>query len=214
MSNDPILKALEILEETFSLSAPKAFLNRIKEYEDLVSTWNDYASLISPKDLKHTFSDHVADSLSLVPYILSLAEKGYVYLDVGSGGGFPAIPVKLFAPQIESSLIERKTRKASFLLKAIFDLNLLNIHVLDQSFPSSTPLQQPFVLTARAIEKPSVFLHDTAKILEHPSVFLRQSGHSPPTLPAALEQTPVDDVFDHEKLRRGRLYKVTSKNAS
>ena len=211
MSDDPILKALGLLEQSFDYSAPPTFLRKIKEYEELVSTWNDYASLISPKDLTQAFSHHVADSLSLIPYIYPHTLSGSIYLDVGTGGGFPAIPVKLFAPDIESIFIERSARKGAFIRKAISGLNLTDIDVLEDSFPASVAITHPFVVTARAIEKPSTFLQEIAKILEHPSIFLRQTGATPPSLPPTLDETPIDDVFDREKLRRGRLYKVTTK---
>ena len=212
MSDDLTLKALELLKRSFNRPASPTFLDKIKEYEELVSTWNEFASLISPKDLRRAFSDHVADSLSLVPYICPLTQRGYVYLDIGTGGGFPAIPVKLFAPNIKSFLIERSARKAAFIRKTISSLNLANIDVLEDSFSASIALPRPFVLTARAIEKPSIFLQEVAKILEHPSVFLRQTGPLPPPLPPPLEETPIDDEFDSEKLRRGRLCKVTIKS--
>ena len=169
---------------------------------------------MSSSDISGAFSDHVADSLSLVPYIYPLTQRGYKYLDVGTGGGFPAIPIKLFAPGIPTTLIERNARKVAFIQKAITYLNLTNIQVIEDSFSASLILPQPFALTARAIEKPSMFLREVAKILEYPSVFLRQTGLSPPSIPQTLEETPIDDVFDREKLRRGRLYKATTKKTS
>lgn len=211
MTDDPTLKALELLERSYNYPAPPAFLDQIKVYEELVSTWNEFASLMSLSDISKGFSNHVADSLSLVPYIYPLAQSGYVYLDVGTGGGFPAIPIKLFAPKIECLLIERSARKAAFIRKVISNLNLATIDIIEDSFSASIALPQPFVLTARAIEKPSTFLQEVAKILEQPSVFLRQTGLSPPALPTACEQTPIDDEFDTKKLRRGLLYKVTMK---
>lgn len=210
MNNDPILKALELLEQTFGYSEPPGFLDKIAEYEKLVSTWNDYASLISHKDLLETFSYHVADSLSLMPYICTHAQRGSIYLDIGTGGGFPAFPVKLFAPDLECTLIERNTRKAAFIRKSISSLKLTNIRVLEDSFSASLALPQPFVLTARAIEKPALFLIDLASIMNPPSVFLRQTGPTPPALPPTLEETLIEDVFDDAALRRGRLSTVTS----
>ena len=212
MSNDPILKALELLEQSFGYSAPPGFLENIAEYKELVSTWNDYASLISRKDLRETFSDHVADSLSLVPYIGTHAKKGSVYVDIGTGGGFPAFPVKLFAPELQCTLIERNAKKAAFIRKSISALKLTNISLLVDSFSASLAIPQPFVLTARAIEKPSFILTELGSIMQYPSVFLRQTGPTPPSLPPTLKATPIEDVFDDVALRRGRLSTVTTVN--
>lgn len=209
-SNDPILKALELLEQSFGYSAPSDFLHKIEMFKDLLSTWNDYAALISRKDLQETFFDHVADSLSLLPYIRPEAQKGSAYLDIGTGGGFPALPIKLFAPDLDCTLVERNARKVAFLRKSISSLKLRNIRVIEESFSASLALPQPFVLTARAIEKPSLFLLELGAIMTPPSVFLRQTGSTPPALPATLSETSIDDVFDASDLRRGRLSSVTA----
>lgn len=209
-ANDLIQCALELLEGTFSIKAPPSYLEDIESYRALVSTWNEYASLISAQDLADSFPNHVADSLSLLPYINSRAQAGCVYVDVGTGGGFPALPILLFRRSYSAILIERNQRKAAFLSKAVVAFGLNSTEVLPQSFPTRRPLPQSLTLTARAIEKPDTFLKSALPLLGPGSIFLRQAGQKPPSVPPGLQLTAVADSFDDMHLRRGRLYLIAS----
>lgn len=208
-ASDHIQRALELLESAFSIKAPPSYLGDIEKYKALVSTWNVYASLISAQDLRSSFSNHVVDSLSLLPYIDSKIQAGYIYVDVGSGGGFPALPIVLFRPNYRAFLIERNQRKAAFLTKAIVSFGLASTKVIQESFPLLRPLPQPFALTARAIEKPDAFLKSLLPHLRSGSIFLRQAGLERISVPPGMQFTAITDAFDKMHLRRGRLYNVS-----
>ncbi len=209
-TSDRIHCALEVLESAFSIKAPPSYLEDIENYKALVSTWNEYASLISTRDLTDSFSHHVVDSLSLLPYIDSKIQAGYIYIDVGSGGGFPALPILLFRRNYSAFLIERNQRKAAFLTKAVLSFDLSSTEVIQKSFPILRPLPpQPFALTARAIEKPDTFVKTLVPLLGTGSIFLRQAGLEPISVPLGLQLIAVTDEFDKMHLRRGRLYIVS-----
>lgn len=207
--SDRIPRALEILESAFGITPPPSYLEDIDKFKDLVSTWNEYASLISSQDLASSFPSHVADSLCLIPYIDRKIQAGYSYVDVGSGGGFPALPIILFRRSHPTVLIERNQRKAAFLTKAIVSLGLHSAKVIQASYPIPETLPQCFVLTARAIEKPDTFLKDLKPLLTSGSIFLRQAGQDPLLVPPGLRATEVTDAFDKMRLRRGRLYVIS-----
>lgn len=204
--DNPIQCALHVLEDAFSIKAPSSYLEDIESYRGLISTWNEYASLISKQDLAASFPSHVADSISLLPYVDASLQAGSVYVDVGSGGGFPALPILLFRRAYSALLIERNQRKAAFLGKAVAAFAFRSTEVLAQSFPLRQPLPEPFVMTARAVEKPDAFLERLIPLMDTGSVFLRQAGLEPPTPPPELTLTAVTDTFDEMRLRRGRLY--------
>lgn len=208
-ASDRLKHALNLLESAFSIKAPPSYLEDIEKYKALVSTWNEYASLISAHDLTASFSNHVVDSLSLLPYIDSKIQAGYVYVDVGSGGGFPALPILLLRRNYRALLIERNRRKAAFLTKAIVSFGLDSTEVIQESFPILRPLPQPFALTARAIEKPDVFLKSLVPHLRSGSIFLRQAGLERISVPPGMQFSAITDAFDKMHLRRGRLYNVS-----
>lgn len=204
-----VSRALSLLESSFNIDAPSSFIDSVTLYQGLLSTWNDYSSLISPVELKHSLSEHVADSLSLVPYIAPEIASGKVYVDIGSGGGFPAIPIAILFPTAKILLVERKRRKATFLRKVIASLRLQCVELANVSFPTDVSLPQPAILTARAIERPDTFLNALAPTMDRESIFLRQTGLSPSPLPQGLQSNRVEDLFDSQGLRRGILFRVT-----
>ena len=72
---------------------------------------------------------HVADSLSVLPTLDRRATTGLV-ADVGSGAGFPGLPVAIARPSLQVDLIESTQRKCAFLEAAAQELELANVHVV------------------------------------------------------------------------------------
>ena len=97
-------------------------------------------------------------------------------LDVGSGGGFPAIPVKVVLPQLRLTIVERSERKVGFLRKIVGALALADVDVLAREFSQVRADIRPDVVTARAVESPGRLSVQIANRLDARSVFLSQSG--------------------------------------
>ena len=87
----------------------------MSQYLSLVREWNDYASLVSKGDLSSLEETHLVDALGLAPVIVRLGQDEGLLLDIGSGGGFPAIPLKIVLPDLQIVMIERCGRKVAFL---------------------------------------------------------------------------------------------------
>ena len=91
--------------------------------------WNEAAGLISPKDEECLFVRHFCDSIQ--PLLLFGFKKNATVLDIGSGGGFPAIPIRVFRPDLSFVLAESNRKKASFLNEVIQKLKLENVSVFN-----------------------------------------------------------------------------------
>ncbi len=105
MSDVPLLPILaDVSRET---------LRRLAVFADLLHRWNERINLISPRDLPHLWSRHIADSLQLTEEL----PPGAPFVDLGSGGGFPGL-VLAIASQSSVTLVEADQRKASFLREA------------------------------------------------------------------------------------------------
>lgn len=87
--------------------------DRLEAYADLLTRWNARINLVSPRDLVHLWSRHIADSLQLAARIPS----GARLVDMGSGGGFPGLVIAM-ATDAQVTLIESDQRKAAFLREA------------------------------------------------------------------------------------------------
>ena len=103
------------------MNVPRETLGRLDAYIGLLRHWNRTLNLVSPGDLAGDIGErHIAQSLSLIPYIPEACDR---LVDLGSGGGFPAIPIAI-ATGHHVDLVESDKRKAAFLQTTLATLGL------------------------------------------------------------------------------------------
>ncbi len=91
---------------------------RLDRYLDLLREWQAKTNLVAPSTLPHVWMRHVADSLQL----LRLAPTARIWVDLGSGGGFPGVVLACAlteTPGAQVHLVERNAKKAAFLREAL-----------------------------------------------------------------------------------------------
>jgi 16S rRNA (guanine527-N7)-methyltransferase len=91
---------------------------RLDLYLDLLRQWQAKTNLVAPSTLPQLWTRHIADSLQL----LSLAPTARIWVDLGSGGGFPGIVIASAMaerPGAKVHLVERNSKKAAFLREAL-----------------------------------------------------------------------------------------------
>ncbi len=91
---------------------------RLDRYVDLLLEWQAKTNLVAPSTLPNLWTRHIADSLQL----LALAPAAKVWVDLGSGGGFPGVALACAlaeTPGATVHLVERNARKAAFLREAL-----------------------------------------------------------------------------------------------
>src|SRR6266496_6238590 len=91
---------------------------RLDRYVDLLLEWQAKTNLVAPSTLPNLWTRHIADSLQL----LALAPSAKVWVDLGSGGGFPGVVLACAladTPGATVHLVERIAKKAAFLREAI-----------------------------------------------------------------------------------------------
>lgn len=92
--------------------------SRLDRYLDLLKQWQAKTNLVAPSTLPHLWTRHVADSLQL----LSLAPDAKIWVDLGSGAGFPGVVLACALaekPAATVHLVERNSKKAAFLREAL-----------------------------------------------------------------------------------------------
>ncbi|MCC7348371.1 MAG: 16S rRNA (guanine(527)-N(7))-methyltransferase RsmG [Variibacter sp.] len=140
---------------------------RLDRFVALLLTWQSKINLIAPSTVPELWTRHVADSLQL----LACAPDARVWLDLGSGGGFPGIPIGCALAAVPGgriTLVESDTRKAAFLREAIRATRIPATVVAQRIESASGALSGIEVVTARA-------LAPLAKLLALAEPFL-QSG--------------------------------------
>ena len=91
---------------------------RLDRYLDLLREWQAKTNLVAPSTLPQLWTRHIADSLQL----LSLAPSAKIWVDLGSGGGFPGVVLACALAETEGArihLIERNAKKSAFLREAL-----------------------------------------------------------------------------------------------
>jgi len=174
----------------------------------LVREWNPIASLVSLGDARQLEDIHLPDALSLAGILRSIGLDKGTLIDIGSGGGYPAIPLKIALPELSVCLVERSVTKIGFLRKAVAALGLQGVEIIHGEFPSAVRERNAQVVTARAVELPSKIHKALSVWLVVGSVFLCQSG-----IPAGFEEDMFhvehwEDDWTKQGLRRGELHLV------
>jgi 16S rRNA (guanine527-N7)-methyltransferase len=150
----------------YGLAADPEPLQRLTDYLGALLTTNRAFNLTAVTDAEAAWTRHVADSLSLLPF-LHEAPPGPV-ADVGSGGGLPAIPLAIACPERDFTLVEATGKKAAFLAEVAAQLGLRNVTVVHdriESFGQSAARERFAVVTSRALSRLPVLLELTLPLL-------------------------------------------------
>ena len=118
-------------------------ISRFQEFCSILQKWNDKINLTSEKDPLTILEKHVFDSLQYLRWLNS----SHRTLDIGSGAGFPGIPVKIIYPDLDLVLMESQRKRCNFLREAIRTLKLEQIDVAEgraESFSGNNLFSQSF----------------------------------------------------------------------
>lgn len=158
----------------------------LDEYHALIQKWNPAINLVSKATLPVIWERHFLDSAQILP--LANINSGH-WVDVGSGGGFPALVVAVLAkgsPKLHFTLVESDQRKAVFLRTVAQQLSL-PVTVLSKRIEDLDPLEAD-ILTARAMAQLST-------LLELASVHLKPEGRA--LFPKGAKfRAEVDEALD------------------
>jgi len=142
---DPFLRRPDGGREELS---PKQ-LQHLADYLDLLLRWNARINLTAVREPEQIVTRHFGESLFLAQTV-KREETGST-IDIGSGAGFPGIPLNIYAPNVVVTLTESHNKKATFLNEVIRKLTLTNINVFPGRAEESGRTAD--LITLRAVEK-------------------------------------------------------------
>ncbi|MEG0813605.1 MAG: 16S rRNA (guanine(527)-N(7))-methyltransferase RsmG [Clostridium sp.] len=117
---------LEKIDITLSVQQMEQFY---KYYEMLVE-WNDKVNLTAITQMDEVITKHFVDSLAINKVIVDIREKEYSLIDVGTGAGFPGIPLKIVFPNLKITLLDSLNKRVKFLDEVIKELKLTDIFTI------------------------------------------------------------------------------------
>jgi 16S rRNA (guanine527-N7)-methyltransferase len=120
----------------------------------LYAEWNARINVISRKDMDHLYERHVLHSLGIAKIVTF--KKGTRVLDVGTGGGFPGIPLAILFPEIQFNLVDSIGKKIKVVQAIAESLNLKNV-IAQQSRAELYEGTYDFIVS-RAVTSLPVFL--------------------------------------------------------
>jgi 16S rRNA (guanine527-N7)-methyltransferase len=112
-------------------------INQYKDLENLYNKWNSKINVISRKNLSELYLNHVLHSLSIAKFISF--KKGTRILDIGTGGGFPGIPLAILFPEVNFLLVDsigKKIKVVNRICESIKLKNVLTRHIRAEEIDS------------------------------------------------------------------------------
>lgn len=166
---------------------PEDRLALFETYRETLLLWNSRMNLVSLQSDLDLPVRHFADSLTLLPHLP--AGPGSL-LDIGSGAGFPALPVRILRPDLRVTLLEASRKKCSFLKELTRRLGLQDVTVLNARLEEllKQPARPSFdIITSRATLKLPELIEKGLPLLKNGGFLAAMKGPGLDEEIAALE---------------------------
>lgn len=125
------------------------------EYYKLLVEWNSFMNLTAITEFDEVLKKHFVDSVSLIRVLPDIAETSYEMIDVGTGAGFPGIPLKIVFPKLKITLLDSLNKRVQFLNEVIGQLGLSHIeavHGRAEDFAKPGKLREKYdICVSRAV---------------------------------------------------------------
>jgi 16S rRNA (guanine527-N7)-methyltransferase len=165
--------------QQFHLSLTETQLNAFEQYSQELIAWNQRVNLTRIVEPEEIAVKHFLDSLSVCQALPALS-FGFSVIDVGSGAGFPGLPLKIALPDIQLTLLESTGKKTAFLQHMVDTLNLTDVTVLtaraEEAGQQPTHREQYDVAVARAVSTLPILAEYTLPLVKVGGLVIVQKG--------------------------------------
>ena len=123
MDFEEFKKKMKFYLEELSIMFNEEQYKKFYKYMNLLLEWNEKINLTAITNKEDIILKHFIDSLTISKYI----DKNSKLIDVGTGAGFPGIPIKIYRDDLEITLLDSLNKRVNFLNEVIKELKLENI---------------------------------------------------------------------------------------
>ncbi|OGO90293.1 MAG: hypothetical protein A3F41_07415 [Coxiella sp. RIFCSPHIGHO2_12_FULL_44_14] len=159
---------------TLGLTLNEDSQHQLMEFLHFLQKWNAAYNLTAIRSLDNMLTHHVLDSLSIAPYV-----TGHSVLDLGTGAGFPGVPLAFYFPDKKFMLLDSNGKKIRFLLQAQTKFALKNITPVQERVEKLLAPEKFDVIICRAVGKISNLIEASQRLLKTQGHWLFMKGTYP-----------------------------------
>ena len=162
----------------FGAVVGKSQVDMLLRYKDILAEWNKKMNLTAIEEDKDVIVKHFIDSFTILPYI----KEGSKVIDVGSGAGFPGIPLKIASDSLDVTLLDSLEKRVKFTKTVIGQLGLKKMDALHggaEDMGTAAPYREKYgVSVARAVAGLPVLLEYCLPFVSVGGIFIAMKGNS------------------------------------
>ena len=190
-------------------------ITQLSSLKNIYETWNSKINVISRKDIENIYIRHILHSLSIAKFIKF--KRDATILDLGTGGGFPGIPLAIIFPDSNFILVDSIRKKIAVVDEVVKELGLKNINS-QWSRAEDLDYSYDFLVTRAVAKMPALinwskgrFNNDSIHQIENGIIALK-GGNIDDELNGIVEKKILDikDIFNFEYFNDKKLVYVPS----
>jgi len=170
--------------DTLGQELPAGAADQLAELLGELARWNQKVNLTAIREPAAMISGHLLDSLAVRPFL-----KGTRILDVGTGAGFPGLPLAIAEPERHFELVDSNNKKIQFVQHVAARLGLANVRAVKARSEDYAPDERFDTVLARAVAALPELIRIAGHLLDRDGVFIALKGRYPAEELKALPDT-------------------------
>ncbi len=185
MTTEPLAASIAAGAEALGQDLSSGEIGQLTTLLSELQRWGERVNLTAIREPHKMVSAHVLDSLSVRPFI-----EGHNVIDVGTGAGFPGLPLAIVEPEIEFELLDSHGKKISFVNHIIGQLGISNAKAVKARAEDYAPGKRFDTVIARALASTAKLLQLAGHLVREDGVLLALKGKHPAAELEAIEHLP------------------------